>query len=86
MMSTLEQLQKDIQALPKEAQNLLADFIEILKKRYSKTTPKAETTENSPYQRFKESGFIGYVSVEDNLSTTYKQVLSEKLSSKYDHR
>jgi mRNA-degrading endonuclease RelE of RelBE toxin-antitoxin system len=32
-MIALEKLQKDIQDLPEEAQNLLADFIEILKKR-----------------------------------------------------
>jgi len=85
-MLALEKLQKDIQELPEEAQNLLADFIEILKKRYPKPAPSEETTEKSSYQRFKESGLIGYVSVEEDLSTTYKQVLSEKLSSKYDHR
>jgi len=85
-MIALEKLQKDIQELPEEAQNLLADFIEILKKRYPKPAPSEEATEKSPYQKFKESGLIGYVSVEEDLSTTYKQVLSEKLSNKYDHR
>ncbi|HEY9690667.1 MAG TPA: hypothetical protein V6D15_00510 [Oculatellaceae cyanobacterium] len=38
-MLTLEQLQQDIQDLPEEAQNLLIDFIEILKKRYPKLIP-----------------------------------------------
>jgi hypothetical protein len=85
-MIALEKLQKDIQELPEEAQNLLTDFIEILKKRYPKPGSSEEATEKSPYQKFKESGFIGYVSVEEGLSTTYKQVLSEKLSNKYDHR
>lgn len=33
-MPSLEQMQQDIQALPEEAQLLLMDFIEILKKRY----------------------------------------------------
>jgi mRNA-degrading endonuclease RelE of RelBE toxin-antitoxin system len=85
-MLTLEQIQKDIQELPEEAQNLLIDFVEILKKRYSKPAQTETTSEKSTYQKFKESGFIGCVSVEENLSTTYKQVLSEELSAKYDHR
>jgi mRNA-degrading endonuclease RelE of RelBE toxin-antitoxin system len=85
-MLTLEQIQKDIQELPEEAQNLLIDFVEILKKRYSKPAQAEITSEKSTYQKFKESGFIGCVSVEENLSTTYKQVLSEELSAKYDHR
>lgn len=85
-MLILEQIQKDIQDLPEEAQNLLMDFVEILKKRYPKPAQPETTSENSTYQKFQESGFIGCVSVEENLSTTYKQVLSEKLSAKYDHR
>ncbi len=84
-MLTLEQIQKDIQELPEEAQNLLIDFVEILKKRYSKPAQAEINSEKSTYQKFKESGFIGCVSVEENLSTTYKQVLSEELSAKYDH-
>lgn len=35
-MLNLEQIQQDIQDLPDEAQLLVADFIEILKKRYPK--------------------------------------------------
>jgi len=85
-MLTPEQIQKDVQELPKEAQALLADFIEILKKRYLKPPQQEAQFEQSPYQKFKESGFIGYVSIEENLSATYKQVLSEQLSTKYDHR
>ncbi|CCQ61420.1 hypothetical protein CWATWH0401_3645 [Crocosphaera watsonii WH 0401] len=33
-----------------------------------------------------ESGLIGCCSVEEDLSTTYKQVLSDSLESKYDQR
>lgn len=85
-MLSLEQIQKEIQELPEEAQTLLADFIEILKKRYPKSAQPEEDSEQSPYQQFKQSGLIGFVSVEENLSTTYKQVLSEQLNAKYDHR
>jgi len=77
-MPNLEQLQQDFQALPEEAQTLLINYMETLKQQYLKPeTPSPEST-TSPYQKFKESGFIGCVSVEENLSTTYKQVLSEK--------
>ncbi|MGK7888726.1 MAG: hypothetical protein AB4042_05285 [Leptolyngbyaceae cyanobacterium] len=81
-MLNLKQIQQDIQDLPDEAQILVVDFIEILKKRY----PKLERTEDSTYQKFKTSGFIGCVSIEENLSTTYKQVLAKNWKAKYDHR
>ena len=41
----LEQIQKDIENLPEDAQYLLIDFLEILKKRYSKTAPNPLTVE-----------------------------------------
>lgn len=81
-MNSLEQVKEDIQALPEEAQALLIDFIEILKKRYAK--PK-QVTEKSTYEKFKDSGLIGCVSVEEDLSTTYKQVLAEGWNQKHDH-
>ena len=34
-MLNIEQIQKDINELPEEAQTLLIDFIDVLKKRYS---------------------------------------------------
>ncbi len=86
MMSNLEQLQTDVEALPAEAQLLLMDFLEILKKRYPQKNQPESTADPDPYQQFQESGFIGCVSVEENLSTTYKQVLSETWGAKYDHR
>jgi hypothetical protein len=84
-MFSLEQLQQEIRLLPEEAQTLLADFVEVLKKRYVKSLPESSSSEVSPYQKFKDSGFIGCVSIEEDLSTTYKQVLSEKWGAKYDH-
>ena len=85
-MSSLDQIQQDIQGLPDEAKALLLDFIEILKKRYLQSQSEAETVEASPYQKFKASSFIGCVSVEENLSTPYKQVLAEKWNTKHNHR
>ena len=49
----------------------------------------ATATDNSRgdvYKRFKASGLIGCVSLEEDLSTTYKQVLAKEWSEKYDHR
>lgn len=40
-----EQIQKEIEQLPEEAQNLLIDFLEILKKRYSKTVNHLKSSE-----------------------------------------
>ena len=82
-MNSLEQVKADIQDLPEEAQALLIDFVELLKRRYAQ--PK-QTSEQSPYEKFKASGFIGCVSVEEDLSTTYKQVLAEEWNQKHDHR
>lgn len=82
-MNSLDQVKEDIQDLPEELQALLIDFVAILKKRYS--TPE-RVIEKSTYEKFKDSGFIGCVSVEEDLSTTYKQVLAEQWNQKYDHR
>lgn len=81
-MNSIEQVKADIQTLPEEAQALLIDFIAILKKRYAE--PK-RATEESTYEKLKASGFIGCVSVEEDLSTTYKQVLAEQWNQKHDH-
>lgn len=57
-------------------------FIQLLKKGNQPSTPQNETypqvpsnSECSTYEQFKASGLIGSVSIEENLSTTYKQIL-----------
>ncbi|MDJ0660076.1 MAG: hypothetical protein QNJ42_11385 [Crocosphaera sp.] len=44
-MINLEQLKHDINELPEEAQELLIDFVELLKKRYASSNQQ-ETPEN----------------------------------------
>lgn len=44
-MISIDQIQSDIQTLPPEAQDLLIDFIQLLKKRYPET--KTENTDVS---------------------------------------
>ncbi|GBF79759.1 hypothetical protein [Aphanothece sacrum] len=46
---------------------------------------KNNQQEKTLYDKFEESGLIGFCSVEEDLSTTYKQVLSDTLNAKYDH-
>lgn len=57
---------------PNDRLDSASKFVEILKKRYAQ--PK-QTSEQSLYEKFKASGLIGCVSVEEDLSTTYKQIL-----------
>jgi LPS O-antigen subunit length determinant protein (WzzB/FepE family) len=85
-MIEIERIQQDINELPEEAQSLLVDYIQFLKQRYSQ--PKLESTAKakSLFERFNDAGFIGCCAVEEDLSTTYKDVLTDLLESKYDHR
>jgi SET domain-containing protein len=90
-MLSIEQIQKDINELPEEAQALLIDFIDLLKKRYS-VVKKPEVNSNQPLNHqlstldiLKESGLIGCISAEPDLSNHYKFALQEELDSKYDN-
>ncbi|MCC5656205.1 DUF2281 domain-containing protein [Nostoc sp. XA010] len=86
MLIKFEEIYRDIDTLPEEAQTLLLDFIQLLKKRYPQPESKNHSQEKSLYEKFDEIGLIGCCSVEENLSTTYKEVLSNTLDKKYDHR
>jgi hypothetical protein len=85
-MINLEKIQHDISKLPEEAQTLVIDFIDSLKKQYSLAEKPEIKSEKTLYNKFEESGLIGFCSVEENLSTTYKQVLADTLETKYDNR
>lgn len=79
----LENIQKEIDTLPIEAQELLLDFIGILKKRYSNLQTPVKLVNNC--ENFKKIGLIGAVSTDQQLSTNYKQILTEGWAKKYDH-
>lgn len=83
MVIKIKEISQDIETLPEEAQILLLDFIQLLKKRYPQ--PENDHQEKSIYEKFDEIGLIGCCAVEENLSTTYKEVLSNTLPKKYDH-
>ena len=62
------------------------DFIDFIRSRTQvQSQPSVAPQEKSTYQKFVESGLIGCVEVEEDLSTTYKQVLAEGWAKKYDH-
>jgi hypothetical protein len=86
MLIKFEEIYRDIDTLPEEAKILLLDFIQLLKKRYPQLESENHSQEKSLYDKLDEIGLIGYCSVDDNLSTTYKEVLSNTLDKKYDHR
>ncbi|BDI19531.1 hypothetical protein ANSO36C_53330 [Nostoc cf. commune SO-36] len=86
MLIKFEEIYKDIDTLPEEAQLLLLDFIQLLKKRYPQAESEHHSQEKSLYEKFDEIGLIGCCSVEENLSTIHKEVLSNTLDKKYDHR
>ena len=92
-MTSLKQIKQDIEPLPPEALELVAQFVRLLKKTYSVSTndtpeqaASPEDSSASVYERFQNSGLIGCLSAEENLSTTYKEVLAKEWSEKHDHR
>jgi DNA repair exonuclease SbcCD ATPase subunit len=85
-MINLEQIQQDINELPEEAQTLLMNFIESLKKRYSSSKNQEIKKEALEIQIEDWSDFIGCVEAEPDLSRNYKNYLSTELSEKYDYR
>lgn len=84
-MLEFEQIRQEIDELPEEAQDLLIDFIQLLKKRYPQPETESQKWEKSLYERFDKIGLIGCCSTEENLSTNYKEVLADLLEAKYDH-
>ncbi len=89
-MNNLDSIQQDIASLPPDTQQVIFDLVEVLKKRYSlekKPELLSETKFNqvNTLKILKESGLIGCISAENDLSTNYKTVLREELNHKYDH-
>lgn len=79
-MVNLETIQEDIASLPSDAQQIILELINILKKRYS---VNQEEMKEQPTQDW--SDFIGCIEAEPDLSQNYKAYLSSELNQKYDH-
>jgi hypothetical protein len=77
----LDNIQKDIAALPPDAQQIIFDLVDSLKKNYF---PAFQETPQSTIQDW--SDFIGCIEAEPDLSKNYKAYLSNELDEKYSHR
>ncbi|NJL53371.1 MAG: DUF2281 domain-containing protein [Hydrococcus sp. SU_1_0] len=85
-MINIDKIQQDINELPEEAQTLLLDFLELLKKRYSLATKQQIKKETLESNREDWLDFIGCVEAEADLSRNYKTYLNFELGKKYDYR
>jgi hypothetical protein len=79
-MLEFEQIRRDIDSLPVEAQSLLVDFIQLLKKRYPLDLQEEKESKKQDW-----SDFIGSIEAETDLSRNYKTYLSNELNKKYDN-
>ncbi|ACB00958.1 conserved hypothetical protein (plasmid) [Picosynechococcus sp. PCC 7002] len=62
------------------------DISEILKKAIELYYQTLQIPQKTPLQILEESGLIGCFEDDPDLSSNYKQVLTESLAKKYDHR
>jgi hypothetical protein len=83
-MASLEQIQQDIETLSQEALDLVAQFIQLLKKSSPTVVAEAPPTKPTPDSDISDwSDFIGCVEAEEDLSINYKAYLAEGLDQKY---
>lgn len=80
IMINLDTLQQDIASLPLDAQQIIVELVDVLKKRYLQN--QQEITEHTTQDW---SDFIGCIEAESDLSKNYKTYLDTELMQKYDH-
>lgn len=80
-MLNLDTIQKDIAELPPDAQQIIFDLVDVLKKRYFSNRQKPSERKVQDW-----SDFIGCMEAEPDLSRNYKAYLSNELDEKYGHR
>ena len=84
-MQQVQQLHQDIDSLPNEAQGLLFDFVQILKKRYlvsaqnlSSTIQKSSTIPKD----LSQDPLVGLFAGSPNLSIESEQILEAEITAK----
>lgn len=80
-MLKLDTIQKEIAALPPDAQQIIFDLVDILKNRYLPNPQRISETIVNDW-----SDFIGCIDAESDLSRNYKTYLSNELDEKYANR
>ncbi len=71
----LETIQQEIATLPPDAQQIIFDLVEVLKKRHYQDQEKASDNSIEEW-----SDFIGFAEAEPDLSRNYKTYLNKKRS------
>jgi len=78
-MQQVQQLHQDIDSLPNEAQGLLFDFVQILKKRYLVSTQNLSLTIQ---KEVSQDPLVGLFSGSPNLAIESEEILEAEITSK----
>ena len=78
-----QELLNKIDHLSDQQLNQILQFVNQVNQENNSQSMSSET---ETYEKFLQNGLIGCVEIEENLSTTYKQVLAEGWAKKYDYR
>jgi protein-arginine kinase activator protein McsA len=77
-----QELLNKIDHLSDQQLNQILQFVNQVNQENNSQSMSSET---ETYEKFLQNGLIGCVEIEENLSTTYKQVLAEGWAKKYAH-
>ncbi|PZV26799.1 MAG: hypothetical protein DCF12_07590 [Snowella sp.] len=78
-MQQLQQIHQDIDSLPNEAQELLFDFVQILKKRYLVSTQNLSSTIQKDVL---QDPLVGLFAGSPNLAMQAEEILEAEITSK----
>jgi len=84
-MQQLKQIHQDIDSLPKEAQGLLFDFVQILKKRYLVSTQNLSSNiqeDSSQDQGETSDPLVGLFAGSPNLAMQSEEILAAEITAK----
>ena len=86
-MMNIDTIEQEVAALPPDAQQIIFDLVDVLKKRYLSTRQEAPESNQNQADNIQDwSDFIGCVAAEPDLSRNYKTYSIEQLDEKYDNR
>jgi hypothetical protein len=78
-MQQLQQIHQDIDSLPNEAQELLFDFVQILKKRY---LVSAQNLSSTIQKDVLQDPLVGLFAGSPNLAMQAEEILEAEITSK----
>ncbi|GBO51840.1 hypothetical protein APA_2711 [Pseudanabaena sp. lw0831] len=78
-MQQVQQLHQDIDSLPNEAQGLLFDFVQILKKRY---LVSAQNLSSTIQKDVSQDPLVGLLAGSPNLAIESEEILEAEITAK----